>query len=102
MTLFEEFAEDASLILYEIGRTIRYRNADVKALVGEQTLGYDLEKGGMVATGSLTVKLLHATYASAPPKDGDHLTFADVKYRVNTVVFRPPSAWFILTCDPYN
>ena len=69
-------------------------------MIGDQALGFDLEKGGMVATGSLTIKLLRASFVDNPPKDGERLSYAGVEYRINTVTHRPPSAWFILACDP--
>lgn len=102
MGLYEEAAADAAQILAEAGRTIRFRNTDVLAMVGEQNLGYDLERGGMVPTGQLTIKLLHASYASALPTDGEHLEYAGVKYRVSSVTRRPPTAWVQLACEPFN
>lgn len=103
MSLFNTIAADAAVILAEAGRELSFRGQTVKAMIGEQTLGFNLENGGMVADGTLSVKLLAASYSGAnAPKDGEYFTYNGRRYQIVTVSYRPPSAWHICTATPVN
>lgn len=100
MPLFDEFAADAAAILEEAGRELSFRGVSARAMVGDQALGFDLERGGMVATGAMTIKLLYSEYSDAPPLDGERITYAGTDYRINSITYRQPSAWYVLACEP--
>lgn len=94
MSFFDTTAADAALIVAEVGRTVTFRSADVKAMVSPQGVALDLAAGGFSETGAIRVKFLRAAYSSQPPADGERIVFAGKTYRIDSVTPSQLSPWF--------
>ena len=102
MSIFDEFAADAAEIYAEAGRDITFRGATVKAMIPNTDAALDLQTGGFVQSGNLTVRVLAAPYAATPIADGEKLAYAGTQYRIAGITRRQPGAIIELRCEPLN
>lgn len=102
MSLFDEFATDAAEIFNEAGRTVTFRNAEVKVMIPQTEVAMDLQTGGFVQSGSLVVRFLAASYAAQPIVDGEHVVYDGKLYRITSISRRPPGAIIECRCEPAN
>lgn len=103
MSIFEELKGDTAELINEIGRPVVFRGRSWKAIVGDAMQVQNLEAGGFVTAGAITVKFRSSDFStSAAPTDGEKLTYAGTTYRITAVSKRIPASWYDLTCDPIN
>lgn len=100
MSLFDEIAADAPLLLAELGRPATFRGAPVAILTGDAQVAMDLNTGGFVPTGSKTFKFLYTSFSAAPPKDGEVITCQGVAWRLKGIGRNPNSSWYIAHAEP--
>lgn len=103
MSLFDIFAADSAYILNDIGRTVTFRGAEVKAVVADPGVANALVIGGFSEAGSnQSFKFLRATYSANLPQTGELIDFDGKKWVIETVETRPMSPWAKCNCRPWE
>lgn len=109
-TPFEIFAADAALILEEIGRPIRFRGTEVKAILADPAFSEALMAGGFSQVGSrIGVKVLRAPYEASLPATGELVGYPldgsgnpTRHWVVESIETRPLSAWVRMDLKPWE
>lgn len=103
MSLFDIFAADSAYILNDIGRTVTFRGAEVKAVVSDPGVANALVIGGFSEAGAnQSFKFLRATYAASLPQSGELIEFDGKKWVIETVETRLMSPWAKCNCRPWE
>lgn len=102
MSIFDEFKNDAPLILAEIGRVVTFRGLSFSAIYAEPNFGEVLTTGGFSSSTTYQVRILRddPLLAGNPPTTGEEMIIEGKPYTINSVVSRSSSAWFSLTVEP--
>jgi hypothetical protein len=104
MSIFDEFAADASEIVSEIGRTVTFRGNPVSAIVSEPQVGESLMAGGFKDSTSYSVKFVRSTLLAAPfsglPETGEVVIIEGREFTINAVSSRAFAAWVRVDVEP--
>lgn len=108
--IFDTFAADAAIILNEIGRPIRFRGDEIKAILGDPSFSEALVAGGFSQVGSrISVKVLRGPYEASLPATGELVGYPldnagnpQRHWIVESIETRPLSAWVRMDLKPYE
>jgi hypothetical protein len=65
------------------GVTVRFRNADITAVLSSVRVSLDLELGGNTQGGEYTIRFLTSSLTSKPAR-GEQVTFGGRRYTIST------------------
>ncbi len=99
MTIHEEIAADFAQMLREFGKTIRYEDREIAAMISEPMLSNELVLGGEVDDVRFTAKVLRSALSELP-RSGQIVHWDQKDYRIKAVMNRSPHAIVTLELGP--
>lgn len=96
MTVWETMTRYGAQQIAEFGRDVVFRGNPLKAIIGQNSLSENFEKGGLVYSSAFSIRFfapLGEWLSNNPPKQGEKIQFADRSYTITAVTIRKPSPW---------
>lgn len=96
MDVWETMAHYGKQQIAEFGREVEFRGNRLKAIIGQNSLTENFERGGTVYSSAFNVRFLSPLgewLSNNPPKQGEKILFAGRSYTIVAVTVRKPSPW---------